>query len=63
MLVLSRHEGESILIMPNIKVTVVETQPGRVRIGIDAPEEVIVLREEVFQRMEGRIDEWKRKRA
>ena len=47
MLVLSRKVGESILISESIRVTVVQSVDGRIRLGIDAPPEVIVLREEL----------------
>ena len=47
MLVLSRKVGESILISESIRVTVVQAANGRIRLGIEAPPEVIVLREEL----------------
>ena len=47
MLVLSRKVGESILISESIRVTVVQAGNGRIRLGIDAPAEVKVLREEL----------------
>jgi carbon storage regulator len=47
MLVLSRKVGESILIGESIRVTVVQAANGRIRLGIDAPPEVRVLREEL----------------
>ena len=47
MLVLSRKVGESIFINETIRVTVVQSANGRIRLGIDAPPEVIVLREEL----------------
>ena len=47
MLVLSRKVGESIFIGESIRVTVVQANNGRIRLGIDAPPEVIVLREEL----------------
>jgi carbon storage regulator len=47
MLVLSRKVGESILISESIRVTVVQSTNGRIRLGIDAPAEVNVLREEL----------------
>ncbi|MBC8868524.1 MAG: carbon storage regulator [Planctomycetes bacterium] len=47
MLVLSRKRGEEIVIDGQIKVTVLKVQGGRVRIGIDAPESVRVLRKEL----------------
>jgi len=47
MLVLTRTEGQSILIGDGVKLTVVSTKGGQVRFGIEAPPEVIILREEV----------------
>lgn len=47
MLVLSRKTGERILIGDNIAVTVVRISQGIVRIGIEAPREMSVVREEV----------------
>jgi len=47
MLVLSRKVGERILIGDNISVTVVRIAPGIVRIGIDAPAQLPVMREEL----------------
>ena len=47
MLVLSRKVGESILISESIRVTVVQASNGRIRMGIDAPPDVKVLREEL----------------
>jgi carbon storage regulator len=47
-LVLSRRHGESIIIGQNIKLTVLEVRGDVVRLGIDAPRDVDVHREEVF---------------
>ena len=47
MLVLARKVGEKILIGNNISVTVVRIAPGVVRIGIEAPNEMPILREEI----------------
>lgn len=47
MLVLSRKAGERILIGDDVVITVTETGPTRVRIGIEAPRSVRVVREEV----------------
>ena len=48
MLVLSRKEGESIFIGPNIKITVVDIDRGKIRLGIEAPKEVPVYRQELL---------------
>jgi carbon storage regulator len=47
MLVLSRKKGERIIIGGNITVAVVEIQGDKVRIGVEAPKEITVNREEV----------------
>ena len=59
MLVFKRCVNESFLIGHNIKVTVIEVHGGKVRIGIEAPKEVPVHREEVYLALyqkEGRSD-------
>ena len=48
MLVLSRKKDESIIINDHIRVTVVEVRGDKVRIGIDAPKDVTVHRQEVY---------------
>lgn len=51
MLVLSRNPDEAIVIGDNIKITIVKVNSnGSVRIGIDAPKDVRVDREEVAKR-------------
>lgn len=52
MLVLSRKPGERLWIGENIKVTVVRISGGGVRIGIEAPPELAIVREELKQKME-----------
>ena len=47
MLVLSRKVGEKILIGDNISVTVVRVGPGVVRLGVEAPQNMTILREEI----------------
>jgi len=49
MLVLSRLPDEKIHIGENIVLTVVEVRGDRVRIGIDAPRDVAVHRQEIFE--------------
>ncbi len=48
MLVLQRKIGEEIVIADNIRVTVVSVRGGHVRLGIDAPPEVPVFRQELL---------------
>ena len=48
MLVLTRHANQSIMIGPDVVVTVLEVRGDQVRIGIKAPRHVDVHREEVF---------------
>ena len=50
MLVLSRKKGERIILAGSIVVTVLKVERGTVRLGIVAPPEVCVLREEVAAR-------------
>lgn len=49
MLVLSRKTGERIVIGDNITITVTRIRGDKVRIGIDAPPDVRILRGEVFE--------------
>ena len=48
MLVLSRHCDESIMIGDNIVVTIVDIRGDKVRLGIQAPQQVTVHRQEVY---------------
>ena len=54
MLVLSRKKNESIVINNDITVTVVEIRGDKVRLGIVAPKEVPVHRQEVFEAIHGK---------
>jgi len=49
MLILSRKKNEIIRIGDDIKIVVVEIGNGRVRIGIDAPKDISIHRQEVYQ--------------
>ena len=55
MLVLTRQECEAIIIAGSIRVTVVRIDGNRVKLGIDAPDEVSVNREEIEQRIENEL--------
>lgn len=52
MLVLSRRPNESIMIGADIVVTILDVRGDQVRVGIDAPREVRVHREEVVRQLE-----------
>jgi len=52
MLILSRRAGESVTIGNDIKVKVVSVSGNQVRLGIEAPREVRVLREEILLAIE-----------
>lgn len=52
MLVLTRKSGEGILIGEGIKVVVVEVKGNQVRLGIEAPAEMNVYREEVYRKIQ-----------
>jgi len=47
MLVLQRHVGERIRVGEDIVITVVEIRPSSVRIGIDAPRDINIVRTEI----------------
>jgi carbon storage regulator len=52
MLVLTRRPGEQIVIGNGIRVTVVSVGPGRVKIGIDAPPDVRIDRQEIHEKIQ-----------
>jgi carbon storage regulator len=54
MLVLTRKKNESIVINDVIKVTVVEIRGDKVRLGIEAPREIDVHRQEVYEQIHGK---------
>lgn len=57
MLVLTRKQNESIVINDVIKVTVVEIRGDKVRLGIEAPREIAVHRQEVYEQIHGKHQE------
>jgi carbon storage regulator len=48
MLILTRKPGESLYIGDNVKVTIVEIKGNQIRVGIDAPSELRIYREEIY---------------
>ena len=53
MLVLSRKKNESVVINSDVVITVIEVRGDKVRLGIVAPKDVPVHREEVYQAIHG----------
>lgn len=51
MLVLTRKSGEGLRVGDDIRIRVLEVRDGQVRIGIDAPEEKGIYRDEVYERI------------
>ncbi|MBM4211888.1 MAG: carbon storage regulator CsrA [Gammaproteobacteria bacterium] len=51
MLILTRRVGETLVIGDNVRVTVLGVRGHQVRLGVDAPKEVSVHREEIYQRI------------
>jgi len=51
MLILTRRVGEKLIIGDNVTVTVLSVKGAQVRIGINAPRDVTVNREEIYQRI------------
>lgn len=48
MLVLNRKPGESIILSDNIEIRILDIQDGKIKIGIEAPRDVSILRKEVY---------------
>jgi carbon storage regulator len=56
MLILTRKIGESLLIGEDISISVLSVRGNQVKIGVDAPKEVTVHREEIYQRLKEEAD-------
>ena len=57
MLILTRKSGESLIIGEDVSVTVLGVKGNQVRIGINAPKDISVHREEVFDKIKDKSEE------
>jgi carbon storage regulator len=53
MLVLTRKPGEKIQVGDDITITVLAINGGKIRLGIDAPDDVVIVRHELLELLEG----------
>lgn len=56
MLILTRKVGESIMIGDSVEVKVLGLRAGQIKIGIEAPKDLKVHREEIFERIRAEQD-------
>lgn len=49
MLVLTRKKGQKLIINDNIEITILETRGESVKIGVNAPKEISIFREEIYE--------------
>jgi len=52
LLILTRKSGEGLFIGDDIRITVLEIRGKQIRLGIEAPSAVVVLREEIYRRIQ-----------
>lgn len=55
MLILTRKQNESIVIDDDIRITVISDRHGQVKLGIEAPEDVEIWRDEIYEKIQAEI--------
>ena len=55
MLILTKNQNESIIINDDIKITVISDRHGQVKLGIEAPDDVEILREEIYTKKQNNL--------
>jgi carbon storage regulator len=56
MLILTRSQNESIIINDDIKITILGTKGQDVKIGIEAPDDVEIWREEIYEQIQANYE-------
>ena len=59
MLILTRKVGESLLIGDDVEITVLSIRGSQVKLGVNAPKEIAVHREEIYQRIKALAEDTK----
>ena len=59
MLILTRKIGESLLIGDDVEITVLSIRGSQVKLGVKAPKEIAVHREEIYQRIKALAEDTK----
>jgi len=57
MLILTRRVGETVMIGNDVTVTVLGVKGNQVRVGVNAPRDVAVHREEIFERIKREVED------
>jgi carbon storage regulator len=52
MLILTRNQNESVIIDDDIRITILSDRHGRVKLGIEAPEDIEIWREDIYDKLQ-----------